>query len=426
MEIQSAHNGQGKLITDPAELQEVVDLIDKAGVFGLDLEFIPERTYYPIICLVQIAVKDKVFLVDPIELKDLQNLWIKVADASITKVLHAAAQDLTIIFQRSGLIPKNIFDTQIAAGFLGLGYPAGYGKLLSALFDLNLSKTESFTDWQARPLSQSQVEYAIDDALHLIPLYERLQEDLSQRERLGWVIEECKFYEQDSYYIKESGREFLRVKGAQGLNRRKLAVLQSVCLWREAEAKRIDRPARSVINDNIMLELAKKPPHTVEDIQRIRGIRSDQLAGWGRKVMKVIEEASRIPDKECPQWPSGRAPSKADVMIADVLYTVLKIRALDLEIAPELIATRDELQGLVKIGREQNEESERYRSSSEIEPGADQTPGEPDQNALTFGWRRRLAGNELLAVLRGTPVTVTITDNAAKPISINIVESSKP
>ncbi|MFA7335863.1 MAG: ribonuclease D [Candidatus Obscuribacterales bacterium] len=403
------------LITDPKDLEEVVALIEEAGVFGLDLEFIPERTYFPIICLVQIAVQDKVFLVDPIELKDLQILWKTVADSRIVKVLHAASQDLMIIFQRSGLIPKNIFDTQIAAGFLGLGYPAGYGKLLAALFDLNLSKTESFTDWQARPLSRSQIEYAIDDALHLIPLYERLQSELEGRKRLDWVIEECKHYEQDSYYIKESGREFLRVKGAQGLNRRKLAVLQAVCLWREAEAKRTDRPARSVINDNIMLELAKKPPSSIEDIQRIRGIRSDQLSHWGRKVVKVIEEANQIADKDCPQWPSGRAPSKADVLIADVLYTVLKIRALDLEIAPELIATRDELQGLVKIGRDIPE-------VNHLE--SDNMAGDEGQNALTFGWRRRLAGNELIKVLCGTPIKVTISDSSTNPIAINLCDGN--
>lgn len=310
------------LVDNAQELEKVVAMIDQTKVFGLDLEFIPERTYYPIICLVQVAVGDQVFLVDPIRLKDLQILWQRVADASITKVLHAAAQDLTIIFQKSGLIPKNIFDTQIAAGFLGLGYPAGYGKLLSALFDLNLSKTESYTDWQARPLSRSQLEYAVDDALHLLPLYDRLKEDLEQRRRLDWVVEECKLYENDGYYIKESGHEFLRIKGAQGLNRRKLAVLQCLCLWRESEAQRVDRPARSVLSDNIMLELAKKPPSSVEDIQRIRGIRGDQLAGWGKKVIKVVEEASHIQDAQCPQWPSGRAPSKADVLIADILYTV--------------------------------------------------------------------------------------------------------
>jgi ribonuclease D len=396
------------LVDNAQELEKVVAMIDQTKVFGLDLEFIPERTYYPIICLVQVAVGDRVFLVDPIKLKDLQILWQRVADASITKVLHAAAQDLTIIFQKSGLIPKNIFDTQIAAGFLGLGYPAGYGKLLSALFDLNLSKTESYTDWQARPLSRSQLEYAVDDALHLLPLYDRLKADLEQRRRLDWVVEECRLYENDGYYIKESGHEFLRIKGAQGLNRRKLAVLQCLCLWRESEAQRVDRPARSVLSDNIMLELAKKPPSSVEDIQRIRGIRGDQLAGWGKKVIKVVEEASHIQDAQCPQWPSGRAPSKADVLIADILYTVLKVRSLDFEIAPELLATRDELQGLVRFAKIKEPESKQ---------------DERNGNSLAEGWRRKLVGDELIEVLRGAEVCLKVSSESANcPIEMRVAK----
>lgn len=403
------------LIDSAAGLAKVVAQIDQAGVFGIDLEFIPERTYYPIICLVQVAVADQVYLVDPIKLKDLQILWERVADPGIIKVLHAAAQDLTIIFQRSGLIPKNIFDTQIAAGFLGLGYPAGYGKLLAALFDLNLSKTESYTDWQARPLSRSQIEYAIDDALHLLPLYERLKTDLTTRSRLDWVIEECKLYEEDSYYIKESGREFLRIKGAQGLNRRKLAVLQCLCLWRESEAQRVDRPARSVLSDNIILELAKKPPHSVEDIQRIRGIRVDQLQGWGKKVIRVVQEAQNIPDSECPQWPAGRAPSKSDVLIADILYTVLKVRSLDFEIAPELLATRDELQSLVRLGKGKSQVQIDARKLREETGDIDLESG----HTLVEGWRRKLIGDELLKVLGGAEVSLQVTD-AACPIKMQV------
>ena len=169
-----------------------------------------------------------------------------------------------------------------------------------------------------------------------------------------------------------------------------------------------------------MLELAKKPPSSVEDIQRIRGIRADQLAHWGRKVVKVIDEASQIADKDCPQWPSGRAPSKADVLIADVLYTVLKIRALDLEIAPELIATRDELQGLVKIGRDIQPEAVDSSESAQNDSIAD----DEGQNALTFGWRRRLAGNELISVLHGTPIKVTVSDNSSTPITINLCDGT--
>jgi ribonuclease D len=404
----------GKLIACAEELEQVLAQIDESKEFGMDLEFIPERTYYPIICLVQINVQDQVYLVDPIKLADLQKLWERVADPAIVKVLHAASQDLSIIFQRSGLIPQNIFDTQIAAGFLGLGHPAGYGKLLAALFDITLSKTESFTDWQARPLSQSQIDYAIDDALHLLPLYHRLKEDLLERNRLEWVIEECRLYEKPSYYIKESGREFLRVKGAQGLHRRKLGVLQALCLWRDQEAKRKDKPARSVINDNILLELARKPPEDLNDIQRIRGVRPDQLQGWGKQIVKVVEEARKINDAELPHWPSGRAPSKSDVLIADVLYMVLKLGSQDLAIAPELISTREELQSFVRLGKARlSEEPNRESDGDGDEGGSSDHP-------LMNGWRSELVGSQLLKILDGSQITLTIATNSETPVKLSV------
>jgi ribonuclease D len=396
---QKTQERPGKLITDMTELDHVLAQIDEHKEFGMDLEFIPERTYYPIICLVQLNVGAKVYLVDPIKMQDLQALWQRVADPSIVKVLHAASQDLTIIFQRSGLIPQNIFDTQIAAGFVGLGHPAGYGKLLATMFDITLSKTESFTDWQARPLSQSQIDYAIDDALHLLPLYHDLKKDLESRGRLDWVLEECKLYEEPSYYIKESGREFLRVKGAQGLHRRKLGVLQALCLWRDAEAKRRDKPARSVIADNILLELARKPPESLNDIQRIRGIRPDQLQGWGKHVIKVVEDARHVAEGELPSWPSGRAPSKNDVLIADILYMVLKLSSQDLAIAPELIATREELQSFVRVGKDSEENSD---------------------HPLMHGWRFDLVGRELLKIMDGAQITMTIARSSENPVKLAV------
>ncbi|MBI5171379.1 MAG: ribonuclease D [Candidatus Obscuribacter sp.] len=397
----SAREMHGKLIDAQEDLKEMLQSIESCGIFGIDLEFIPEKSYFPLICLVQVAVGERVFLVDPIKVQNLDDLWRYVADPGYIKVLHAGSQDLAIVNQRSGFIPKRIFDTQIAAGFLGLGYPAGYGKLLHALFDLTLSKTESFTDWSLRPLTASQIDYAIDDALHLLPLYQRLEERLKERGRLDWVLEECKLYEQESYYQKETGREFMRIKGAQGLSRRKLAVLQAICLWRDQEARRIDKPPRFVLSDNIILELAKKPPTTPGDISRIRGIKDGQLSGYGKHIIRVVAEALALKEADCPQWPAGRAPSKADVLIADVLYTVLKVRSQEIEIAPELIATRDELQRFVRQDKGQLEKEE-------------------EESALTSGWRHKLAGSELHAILSGAPLTVTVTSTSHNPISIKL------
>lgn len=394
------HNLHGKLIDDQADLKEMLSGIAESGIFGIDLEFIPERSYFPLICLVQVAVKERVYLVDPIKVTNLSDLWRFVADKDYISVLHAGSQDLAIINQRSGLIPSRIFDTQIAAGFLGLGYPAGYGKLLSSLFDLTLSKTESFTDWSLRPLTPSQIDYAIDDALHLLPLYSALESQLNDRGRLSWVLEECTMYEERSYYEKESGREFMRIKGAQGLSRRKLAVLQAICLWRDKEARRIDKPPRFILSDNIIIELAKKPPQSQGDIGRIRGIKDGQLAGFGKHVLRVVGEALELPESDCPQWPTGKAPSKADVLIADVLYTVLKVRSQEIDIAPELIATRDELQRFVRQDKGQGDKNE-------------------EPSLLLSGWRHELAGKELHSILSGAPLTVTINNQSTTPINIS-------
>ncbi len=384
------------LVTSEADLARVMQKIEEQKLFGIDLEFIPERTYYPIICLIQLAVADEVYLIDPLKLKDrqLDPLWQAMANPSILKVLHAASQDLTIAYQRSGLMPKNIFDTQIAAGFLGLGYPAGYGKLLSSVFNTQLSKTESFTDWQMRPLTPSQIEYAIGDVEHLLGLYRHLHSQLSEAGRLSWVEDECSYFERQDFYVKEPGKEFLKIKGAQALASRKLAVLQELCRYREEEAKRIDKPPRTVLNDNILLEIARKPPQKVEDIKRIRGIRPDQLHHLGDKMIQAVKRALALPDGQCPQWPAGKAPAKSDVLIADILYTILKLRAQDFELAPELIATRDELQSFVRWARQIDGDISR----------AEQVQGP----SLSESWRLELAGKELLAILNGARVDLTI------------------
>ena len=240
--------------------------------------------------------------------------------------------------------------------------------------------------------------------------------DLIQRQRFEWVVEECRLYEQPSYYIKESGREFLRVKGAQGLHRRKLGVLQALCLWRDAEAKRKDKPARSVLNDNILLELARKPPEDLNDIQRIRGVRPDQLQGWGKQIIKVVEEARLLSETELPHWPSGRAPSKNDVLIADVLYMVLKLDSQDLAIAPELISTREELQSFVRLAK--------ARLGSAQPSAQAEAEGEETEHPLLNGWRFDLVGSQLLKILDGAKLTLAITPNSETPVKLSVERES--
>jgi ribonuclease D len=379
------------LITKKTDLERICEAIDKAGRFALDLEFIPERTYAAELCLVQIATDDDVFLVDPLTNIDLTPLWRRIADPKLLKVLHAGDQDLDLVYTASGLVPQNVMDTQIAAGFIGFGYPVGYGKLLQQLLNITISKTESYTDWTHRPLSESQIDYAIDDVRHLLPIYDKLLERLRQMDRLSWVEEECRKYTDKTYYEKDRGNDFFRIKGANTLNRRGLAVLRELSDWRHGEAYRVNKPLKSILQDGILLEFARRPPKEISDIQRIRGVRPDQARQYGAGLLKAVKAGLDVPDTELPRWPSARIPSRREVLMADVLYTVLRIICFDLDIAPELVATRSILEGLVRRFAEGN--------------------GEESQLPILHGWRYEMAGRTLESVLNGASVRLEFQPN---------------
>jgi len=384
------------IITKAHELDVLCEQIDANGRCALDLEFIPERTYEPVLCLVQVATDDGAYIVDPLALTDLTALWQRVCSNDILVVLHAANQDLDLVHGLSGLIPQNIFDTQIAAGFAGFGYPIGYGKLLNQLLGVSIAKTESFTDWTTRPLTSSQVEYAVEDVCHLLPIYERLCQKLTDQGRLDWAKEECQRYVDPERYQKDRSLDFLRVKGASALNRRGLAVLQALCEWRDNEARRIDRPHKTVLSDNILIELARRPPHQTADIQRIRGIRPDQIRGFGNPILKHVQRALSLPEGECPSWPSSKIPPKREVLVADMLFAILKVVSYEVDLATELIATRDELQAMVRLHREG-----KIKNSS---------------LPLLHGWRWNIAGKRLMEILDGAPLTVTMNSEKDPPI----------
>ena len=242
-------------------LASICSEIDNLGRFALDLEFIPEKTFKPVLALVQIATDKDVYIIDPLANLQLSDLWRKVADKQIMKVLHAAKEDLNIIRDLSNSTPANIFDTQLAAGFLGQGFPVGYKKLLDQTLNIQINKSESFSDWLFRPLSKLQLEYAFEDVCHLLPLADKLIETLKQRNRLDWVEGECA-----SFFTQEASSEikdynFTRIKGARALSRQKLAILKALCDLRLEEAKQSNKPLKTILSDTTLLELSKKMPY---------------------------------------------------------------------------------------------------------------------------------------------------------------------
>lgn len=387
------------IISSETELHQLCQEIDASGRFAIDLEFIPERTYEPELCLVQVATNHNSYIIDPFVITDLNELWERVASPDILTVLHAGDQDLDLVFQRSGLVPSNISDTQIAAGFIGFGYPVGYGKLLHQLLDIAISKTESFTDWTNRPLTDSQIAYALDDVRHLLALHDALFARLKELGRNAWVEDECRRYTEPRYYEKDRGRDFLRIKGANGLGRKGLAVLKQLSDWRHGEAAAANRPLKTILADNILIEFAKHPPRKIADIQKIRGVRPDQVKHYGSPLLAAVEIALKAPESEWPSWPVGRIPSRREVITADVLFTLMKVMIYDLELAPELVATRSNMETLVRL------HGERALENSKL--------------PLLHGWRWELIGKHLTEVLSGSVCTLKLS-SSDPPISLQV------
>lgn len=392
------------IVTTANQLNEVCEEIDSSGRFALDMEFIPERTYNPQLCLIQIATESGVHIVDPLRILDLQPFWHRVADEGIQVILHAAEQDLELAYHSSGLVPKNVMDTQIAAGFAGFGYPVGYGKLLNQLLGVSISKTESFTDWMNRPLTESQTRYALDDVCHLLPMFDRLSDLLEKTGRLQWVQEECMRYCSMDYYVRDRSLDYLRVKGASGLSRRALAVLRELCGFRDQEALRLNKPPRSVLSDNILIELSRRPPQHFEDIQRIRGVRIDQVKNYGSALIAAVDHGLKLPGEMCPIWPASKAPPRKEVLVGDILFAALKVICYQLGLAPDLVASRSDLQDLVRA----------HRTADIV---ASNLP-------VLHGWRRQIVGQTLIDLLDGAKLELQIVGENL-PVRMLIDPSTK-
>ena len=387
------------LITTSDALAELCEEIDQCGRFAIDLEFIPERTYRPVLCLIQVATDKGVHLIDPLVQQDLMPLWQRFHDENIRTIIHAASQDLDLIYDQFQTLPGNIFDTQVASGFAGLGYQIGYGRLVAQLLNVSLSKTESFTDWLTRPLTEAQLSYAADDVRHLLPLYDAISERLNALGRFEWADEECKRYCAPEHFEDEGRDAYLKVKGASVLDRRGLAVLKHVFAWRDQTAQRLNKPPRTILSDSLLVEVSRKPPHKVEDLSRIRGMRPDQIKGFGQGIVRAAQEGRSTQDGDLPQWPSSRGPSKRDVLVGDMLFAILKVIAYEEDLATELLSTRDDLQQLIKLHRENKLSKEKS------------TP-------LIKGWRYELAGKKLISMLEGNDLTVSIGSMDSAPIEM--------
>ena len=261
-----------RVVTDPAEFRDVASAMRASRKVGFDTEFVGERTYFPRLCLIQLGTETMSVAVDPLAVGDLSPLDDLLFDASVLKLVHAGWQDLKIIHQRTGRVPAPVFDTQIAAALLGLPAQAAYASVVHEFLRVEVKKGHSYSDWAARPLSPSQLAYALDDVRYLPALHDRMVERLKKEGRLSWIEPEIAALSSPASYETDPWLEYRRVKGWVSLDRRRLAVLRALIAWREGEARRRDVPRRRVLADESALAIARGKPADEEALRRVRGL----------------------------------------------------------------------------------------------------------------------------------------------------------
>ena len=376
-------------VTDQRALEALCHTLRQSPRLALDTEFVGEDTFIPRLELIQVATATTAAVIDFPAVQasgSLDIFWELICDVKIEKIVHAGRQDLDLFAIHAGQIPKPFFDTQIAAAMVGYGAQIAYANLVQRLHGTKLAKAHTFTNWSARPLSDDQIAYALEDVEFLLSIHTYLQDRLSTLGRLEWVSEEFARLETA---VGEKSREpqerYQRIRGWDTLKPKGAAVLRELAAWREAEARRRNVPRGRVMRDEVLLQLARHPPKSVIELRGLRGLHSSEVDRHGGQLLATITSALALPPSAWPEVPSERKPDPESTGIVELLQAVLKARAAEEGIAPTMLATSADLQTLVE---------------------ARQNLTDLDLPIL-HGWRRKLAGELLLQVLDGA-VTVTV------------------
>jgi ribonuclease D len=332
-----------KVVTDDHELRRLAASLGEAPRYALDTEFHRERTYYPRLALLQLAWDDQLVLVDPLAV-DLRPL-AEVFEGPGVAVIHAASQDLEVLDVACGGAPATVFDTQVAAGFLGYSGPS-LGNLLERELDVHLAKADRLTDWLHRPLGADQLRYAADDVAHLLTLDEHLRKQLRVRGRLDWAAAECGVQRARVRGLRAPEDAWLRLKDSRSLNGRARAVARSLAAWRERRAAQLDQPVRHVLSDLAILSIAQHPPADVGELARIRGVGAGVANGrLGSQILEAVAEGRQAPVPPRPETRNGLDPSLRPVVTLVSAWVSQLARDLDLD--PALVATRHDIEELL-------------------------------------------------------------------------------
>ncbi len=333
-----------ELITTTADLAALCQRLSSAEFVTVDTEFHRETTYWPLLCLAQIAGPDEAHCIDPLaDGIDLTPLYDLFRDTGVIKVFHAARQDLEIFFHKAGLIPAPLFDSQVAAMVCGFGESVGYETLVTKLTNARIDKSQRFTDWSRRPLSEKQLNYALADVTHLRDVYAKLNAKLDTTNRSHWVAEEMRIRTSPTTYALDPENAWRRIK-SRDKKPRFLAVLKEVAAWRERTAQNQDVPRRRVAKDDVLVELAALTPTSEKALSQTRLSKHFARSKYAAAMLEAVKNGLDIPDKDCPRVP--RVPDKPSGLgpVIDLLKVLLKARCEANDVALKLVATVDDLE----------------------------------------------------------------------------------
>jgi ribonuclease D len=367
-----------RMITTAEQLTECCTYLASCPEIGLDTEFVGEETYHPHLCLVQVATREKLLLIDPLTAGPLQQFWQLLVDPRRTVVVHAGREEVRLCQLHHGQTPVNLFDLQLAAGLVGMTYPLGHGNLVGQLLGVSLQKRETLTEWRERPLSREQIDYAYDDVRYLLPLWDKLAAELKQLNRLDWAREE---FERMTHapVAEETGQveKWRRLKGMGSLSRRQLGMVRELFAWREEVAERTNRPPRSLARDDLLIEIVRRNPTRERDLQMVRGLPRRDLPA----ILRVLERARALPLEHLPSASERIQDPPKVALLGGVLQAVLGDLAVRKRLAPNLVASSNDVKDLIRA---------RLRGQTV-----------PEDSPFLGGWRAAHVLPELLAVLDG-------------------------
>jgi ribonuclease D len=377
------------------QLERLCDQWSGAEAIAFDTEFVSEDTYRPELCLIQVAADGHLAIIDPIAIEDVSPFWRLLAAPNHETIVHAGREEFRFCRHAVGQRPHGWFDTQLAAAFVGLEYPAAYQNLASRLLNQTLRKGETRTDWRRRPLSDRQLDYAILDVIHLEPLRNELLARIENLGRSAWLDEEIESWLQQVEHYDDR-EQWRRVSGISSLSRRSLAIVRALWRWRENEARSRNKPARRILRDDLIVELARRESSEVRQIQAIRGLERGNLKRHLPELSDSIEAAMVLPAEELPHLNRRSSNQSNFTLLGQFLNTALGCICRSSNLAPTLVGTVQDVRDLIA-----------YRLEKQH---PDKTP------ALIEGWRAEVVGRRIDEVLQGNLAIRVSRPRADQPL----------